>query len=243
MTRRAAGRDRDEESGPRRLCVATRQSRPVEELIRFALSPEGVVTPDLRARLPGRGVWVTGRRAAVDEAVRRKAFARSLKTAATAPADLAARVEALLRRDALQALSLANKAGAVTTGFAKVEAAIAAGGVAALLRAADGRADGGRKLDAALRRNDAAGAAVVDLFASAELDMALGRSNVIHAALAAGGAAENFLARCRRLSFYRADDPQTGGPHGPQEDDDAAGRLTPDADDATDGPGPRTENE
>lgn len=236
------GRSRDdEESGPLRTCAATREKRPVEELIRFVLSPEGVVTPDLRARLPGRGVWVTGARAAVDQAVRKKAFARSLKRPAEAPATLAADVEALLARDALQALSLAVKAGLLTTGFAKVEAALAGGQAAALIEASDGAADGRRKLEAALRRAGRAGTPIVDLFDSGALAMASGRPHVIHAALAAGGAAENFLARCRRLGFYRAD-ARPAPPAERGESDATSGGASPDEGDDRDGRGPRTEN-
>ncbi|MBK9083666.1 MAG: RNA-binding protein [Rhizobiales bacterium] len=241
MARRGRSED-EEESGPVRSCAVTRERRPLEELIRFVLSPDGVATPDLRRRLPGRGVSITGRRDAIETAVRKNVFARGLKAQAKAPADLAGQVDALLARDALQALSLANKAGAVTAGFAKVEAAIAAGGLAGLLRAHDGGGDGARKLAAALRRTGAEALPVVDLFASAELDLALGRSNVIHAALAAGGAAENFLARCRRLSFYRADN-RTDGAVQARMDDGAPENGSCDAGDATDGPGPRIENE
>lgn len=237
--RRGRG-ETDEESGPMRTCAATRAVRPVGELIRFALSPDGVVTPDLKARLPGRGVWVTGARAAVEQAVRRKAFARSLKRPAEAPANLAAEVEALLARDALQALSLATKAGLLTTGFAKVEAAIAAGKAIALIEASDGAADGLRKLRAALRRTGKEDTPVVDLFDAAALAMASGRPHVIHAALAAGGAAENFLARCRRLGFYRADMREAARPDGAEAE--TASARAADVDDDRDGQGPGTEN-
>lgn len=220
----------EDESGPTRTCAATRTARPVAELLRFALSPEGVVTPDLRQRLPGRGVWVTARRAEVELAAKKGAFARGLKVAAQAPADLADLVERLLRRDALSALSFANKAGAVTAGFAKVEAELAAGRVAALIRAADGGADGSRKLAAAARRAGGEAPQVLTLFEARELELALGRENVIHAALARGGATENFLARSRRLRFYRAD------PEFPDGGPEARSDLDGPADDA----GPET---
>lgn len=200
------GRDQiEDESGPTRSCAATRVARPVRDLLRFALSPEGVVTPDLRHRLPGRGVWVTARRAEVELAARKGVFSRGFRAPATAPADLADLVERLMRRDALAALSFANKAGLVTAGFAKVEAEVAAGRALALLRAREGGADGARKIAAAARRAGGDGPPIVGLFDSDELALALGRENVIHAALARGGASENFLARCERLRFYRAD--------------------------------------
>lgn len=208
-----AGLDRpiEDEDGPTRTCAATRTARPLDELVRFALSPDGVVTPDLRQRLPGRGVWVTARRAAIADAGRKKAFARGFKAPANAPEDLPELVERLLARDALAALSFANKAGATTAGLAKVEAEVGSGRAVALLQACDGGADGAKKLRQAARRAGREEIEPIDLFTCDELSVALGRENVIHAALARGGATENFLARCRRLRFYRADDEPTRG--------------------------------
>lgn len=227
MTRRARDQIEDE-SGPTRTCAATRVARPVAELLRFALAPDGAVTPDLRQRLPGRGVWVTARRAEVEAAARKGAFSRGFREKAEAAADLADVVERLLRRDALAALSFANKAGAVTAGFAKVEAEVAAGRVAALIQARDGGADGARKLAAAGRRGGREPVEVVSLFDSGDLDMALGRENVIHAALARAGAAENFLARCRRLRFYRAEpEPAADGPEARSDLDGSADEAGP----------------
>jgi predicted RNA-binding protein YlxR (DUF448 family) len=188
-----------------RMCIVTRERRAPEELIRFVLGPDGAVTPDIRAKLPGRGVWVTARAKLVEEAVRRRAFSRGFKGEAKAGATLPAEVDALLERDCLQSLSLANKAGAVLAGFTKVEAAIAAGKIALLLHASDAGADGIRKLAQALRRRFGAKCPPqINLFAASQLDLALGRSNVIHAALTTDPASRGFLARCRRLAGYRA---------------------------------------
>jgi predicted RNA-binding protein YlxR (DUF448 family) len=206
-----------------RLCVVSRAVKDPEELIRFVADPDRRLVPDLKRRLPGRGVWVTGTAAAVKEAVKRRAFGRSLKAEVVTSPSLAEEVEALLRRDALQALSLANKAGAVVTGFGKVEEAAAKGTVVALLHAKEAAADGRRKLAQALRRGrgEAAAAVVVsDLFEETDLGLALGRSHVIHAALIAGPGSEVFLARLRRLARYLADDEPTAG----QPDDALDGR-------------------
>jgi len=175
-------------------------------MIRFVVGPDAAVVPDIRCKLPGRGVWVTARAEAVKTAVARQAFARGFKTKVVVPPRLAEDIAELLAGDALQALSLANKAGLVTTGFAKVEAALRGGGVRGLVHAAEAGADGVRKLGQAVRRSGrpADALAEIRLFDGAQLDLALGRTNVIHAALAAGLASEAFLARCRRLSLYRA---------------------------------------
>ena len=200
----------DEEGGAHRTCIALRVARPLDEMIRFVLGPQREVVPDLRRKLPGRGVWVTATASAVRQAMRGKGFARGLDRSGAGivvPAALAEDIEDLLERDALQWLAIANKAGAVVAGAAKVEAAIAAGTVCALVHAADASAQGVHKLDQALRRRfgeDAAAIGKVDVFSGEQLDLALGRSNVIHAALLGGGACERLLARCGRLAFYRS---------------------------------------
>jgi uncharacterized protein len=192
-----------------RLCIATREVRPVGEMIRFVAGPDGAVVPDLKRRLPGRGVWVTARRRVVEEAVRRRVFGRGLKCDVKAPADLPEVLDALLERSALDALSMAHKAGLVVLGFAKVEAAVARGPVIALLRARDAGADAGRKLAAALRRraDGRTDGKIVEAFTSAQLDLALGRLNVVHAALLTGRASETFLGRWQILESFRVDDP------------------------------------
>jgi len=192
-----------------RLCVATREVRPVGELMRFVVGPDGSVVPDLKHRLPGRGVWITARRHLVEEAVRRRLFGRSFKADVTVSAELAEELDRLLERSALNALSIAYKAGLVILGFAKVEAAVATAPLVALIRARDAGEESGRRLATALRRHadHGAEAKIVEVFPSAQLDLALGRLNVVHAALLAGRASETFLARWRFLEYFRADSP------------------------------------
>ena len=177
-----------------------------EAMLRFALSPDGSVVPDIRRKLPGRGVWTRLSFETVSRAASKQAFSRAFRAKAEAPASLAETVDGLLERDALQSLSIANKAGLVVAGAFKVDAAIEAGGVAALLQASDGAADGAAKRARALSGRlgpEAEAVARVDLFASSQLDLALGRANVIHAALKHGAASLAFLARADRLRRYR----------------------------------------
>jgi predicted RNA-binding protein YlxR (DUF448 family) len=108
---------RGDGSHEERLCVVSREAKDPDELIRFVVGPDDKLVPDLRRRLPGRGVWVTGTAAAVKEAVRRRAFGRSLKAEVVTSPALVEEVEALLRRDAVQALALANKAGGCRHGL------------------------------------------------------------------------------------------------------------------------------
>lgn len=193
--------------GPERTCVVNRERRPVEDLIRFVQGPDGTIVPDLAGRLPGRGVWVAATRADVEKAIKIKAFHRSLKRETIVPEDLADRVETLILRRVMQALSLANKAGLVLTGFTKVEQAISGGKVVILLHAVEAAPDGVEKLDRRLRsmmRDTGGTATVLTVLTIDQISLALGRSNVVHAALEKGGATANFLAGAMRLVRYRS---------------------------------------
>ncbi|MBU1175641.1 MAG: RNA-binding protein [Alphaproteobacteria bacterium] len=188
-----------------RECCLTRASKPASELIRFAVGPDNVLVPDVDARAPGRGVWVTLGEGAVAEAMRKKAFARGLKHTVEVPHDLAQLTGRRLEERLLGALGLARKAGQIVTGAAKVEAAIAARKAIALITASDA-AEGGRdKMLAHLRsRMPQAGVGHFEFLSSGQLDLALGLENVIHAALVEGAAARAALARAERLARYRA---------------------------------------
>ena len=194
----------DEETGPVRRCALTRDRRPKEELIRFVLGPDGTIVPDLRERLPGRGVWLTASKDCVAEAAKRNAFAAALKTKVSVPPALADQVDRLLAETALGALALANKAGQVVFGFAKIEEAIGKGEVIALLHAKEASEDGCRKLDGKFRAESRdQWVAPSRAFSTDELSLASGRTNVIHAALIQGGAALALLAAASRLERYR----------------------------------------
>jgi uncharacterized protein len=198
--------------GSERFCAVTGTTLPVSEMIRFVLDAEGHVVPDLKRRLPGRGVWIRGTRHALRSAITRKVFARSFKRDVQIAPDLVEATERLLEQAALDALSIAHKASKVAIGAGKAEAAIAREPVVGILRAAEGAPDGTRSLMAALRRRgDCKDVAVVEAFGSAQLDLALGRSNVIHAALLAGPESESFLARAARLERFRTQENRERG--------------------------------
>jgi predicted RNA-binding protein YlxR (DUF448 family) len=202
---------RSSASGTERFCVVTRTVKPVDEMIRFVVGPAGVV-PDLKRKLPGRGMWMTGTRAALAEAVARKAFARGFKKDVKVAPDLVEQTEGLLLRSVLDALAIAGKEGSVVAGFSKVEAALTRDRVLGLLHAADAGADGRNKLAGTLRnRPDAERIVVITTLTTAQLDLALGRSNVVHAALLAGPASQTFLARFHRLERFRTEDPPESG--------------------------------
>ena len=197
--------------GTQRSCAATGAVRPVDEMIRFVMNPDGVAVPDLKRRLPGRGRETAG--AATDRglshaALERNAFARAFKRDVRVTPDVVDTTERLIERTALEALAICHKAGKVAIGFSNVAAALARARVVAVCNAAEAAPDGRRKLAAALhRRADVAEIRTVDAFTSVQLDLALGRSNVVHAALLAGPASDGFMTRCSSLERFRAVDP------------------------------------
>ena len=160
------------------------------------------------------------------QAAKANVFARSLKRQVTVAADLADQIDSVLRRRALDALSMARKAGLVTTGFSQVDAAIEADAPAALLHATDA-ADGGReKLDRkfkAIRRDSGRPAVIEAVFTIEQMSLAMGRTNVVHAALNDGGATGRLLNEIGRFARYRSPDNSAkdgnSAKHGPEPAD------------------------
>lgn len=196
MTRGGRERERD---GPERRCIATGESGATERLIRFVRGPGDVAVPDLGARLPGRGVWLTADRALVEKAVGRRLFARAFRGPVTAPEALPDLLERLLVERLVTLIALARKAGQAVTGFEKTRARLLGGTAGVLLEASDGAPDGRGKL-----MRLAPGIPVMDLLASGELGLAFGRDFAIHAALDRGGVADRVLREAGRLAGFRA---------------------------------------
>jgi predicted RNA-binding protein YlxR (DUF448 family) len=201
-----------EKAKPIRQCALTRTRSREDDLLRFVLDPDGRVVPDIKRKLPGRGVWITAAHDAVRDTVRRKVFAKAFRQSVKADEALADTVAGLLRRAALQDLSLANKAGRAVSGFAKVEQALRAGRPHVLLHAADASQDGCRKLDRIAGQvssnASARGPGPIAGFTSAELSAALGKDNVNHAAVATGdGIGRKFLRSAERYMDYIATHP------------------------------------
>jgi uncharacterized protein len=191
-----------------RLCLATGETRPLAEMIRYVVAPDGSIVPDLSRRLPGRGAWVNATNAALEHAIERKLFSRAFRGKGKAGRDLPQLVEKLLLRAALEALSIANKAGQAVTGFEKIKATLAGERLAALLHASDAGEDGRHKLNALAKNADSEAPAEIRLFSGEQLDLALGRSNVVHAALLDHAASRAFLANCLKYQRWRETGPR-----------------------------------
>nr|WP_281262251.1 RNA-binding protein [Acuticoccus kandeliae] len=187
-----------------RTCALTRRTGAPESMIRFVLGPDGDVVPDVKRRLPGRGVWIDATRECVAAAVKKRAFSRGFKTQVEVSEDLPDIVERLLRRCALERLSFVQKSGALIAGFEKVRSALQSDGPAGLVFASDAATDGRQKLESLAKKacdlhNKGN---VIDLFSSAELESTLGRERVVHVALMPCRSSEIFFLDAARLRAY-----------------------------------------
>ncbi len=186
-----------------RRCLVSGEVLAEGELVRFAADPDGNVVPDIAAVLPGRGMWVRADKSSVTTAVAKNLFSKSAKTSLKADADLADRVERLLVVRMLADLGLARRAGHAVFGFDNVLRALDEKVPPALLiEASDGAADGRRKLAGSAY---ARGLKIetIEALTSTELSLALGRENVIHAALKPGRLAERLIFDAGRLGGFR----------------------------------------
>lgn len=193
-----------------RTCIVTRKSAAPDELIRFVVGPDFVVVPDLKRKLPGRGCWVTAHRSCVEKAASRNLFLRAFKCKVTVPEDLAGLVDTLMAKSALGSLGLARKAGQIALGAAKVDAAVRRGDAIAVVHAAEAAGDGERKIRQAAKAVEHMGGPTIrpyKLFSQAELSLALGGTNVIHAAVLAGEAGNAACRRMVALDRYRGGSP------------------------------------
>lgn len=177
-----------ETAGVQRRCIVSGEVKPTSDMLRFVAAPDGSVVPDLDRKLPGRGLWLSGRRDMVETATRKNAFSRAARQKLSAAPDLAERVEQLLRERCLARLGFARRAGLVVAGFDKVRSQARKHGVAVLFEAAEGAAGGRRKVEALAPQ-----ARVVDWFSGADLAHVLGREHVVHVAVAPGDAAQRPL--------------------------------------------------
>ena len=182
--------------------MVAREVMPEARLVRLAAGPDGTLVPDVAAKLPGRGVWVEASRAAVDTAVKKGLFARSLKASITTPADLADRIEALLEARCLAQIGLARRSGALAVGFDQVRALLKSRRPAYMIDASDGASDGRLKL-MRLARAAWGECPVAGAFTAQTLGEALGRGPTTHLAVEEGPAARRFSDEFARLSGFR----------------------------------------
>ena len=199
--------DKRGHKGPERRCVATGETYDKAALIRFVLSPDGVITPDITGKLPGRGVWVLSDQFALEKAIKIKAFARGFKSKADCPDDLIDMVESLLVRHMLGLLGMALKSGSLALGFDQVKAAAGAEMLAWRIEASDGSADGRGKIrvlsKAISHELELPEPLVIGCFTAEELGSAFGREHVVHASIKPGKMAKAVGIAAHRLAGFR----------------------------------------
>ena len=191
------GQPKDRSEGPERKCIATGEVSPVHGLIRFVVGPEGQLAPDIVGKLPGRGIWVSADREALETAVKKKLFAKAARQAVTVPDNLPDLIEDQLVRRVVNLISLARKGGDAVTGYEKVKDWLSKEEATVLLQASDGSERGKSKLSTPHRGT------FIGWLTAAELGQAFGRQTAVHAVLGAGGLAERVVEEAARLKGLR----------------------------------------
>jgi len=191
-----------------RQCLLTGDRLTKAQMIRFVVGLDGRIVADLKANLPGRGLWLTARRDCVDEAVKKRSFSRAAKCAVEAPEAISDDIERLLAQNCLNLFGLAQKSGHLATGFEKVLEWVDTKALAAVIEASDGQPDGRKKV---LNRlvHQPGEVSVIGCFSRDELSLALGRENVVHAALETSSLARTTRTEIGRLAGFRDLTPKT----------------------------------
>lgn len=202
---------------PERKCIVTGEVQPKAGLIRFCLGPEDMIVPDILARLPGRGFYVSADRAAIEKAVAKGLFTRAARQPVKLPPDLANLVDDLMTRRVVELISLARKASGAVMGYEKVKDWLANGKARVLIQSSDGSERGKTKLRAPEGENR-----FIGCLTAQELGLAFGRERAIHAALAAGGLTARVVEEAARLAGLRSEpDGQLGGETAKKDTKDA----------------------
>ena len=194
------GQPKDRSQGPERKCIATGEVRAASGLIRFVVGPEALIVPDILGKLPGRGIWVSPDRAALERAAGKNLFARAAKQPVTVPEGLTDLIEAQLVRRTVDLISLARKGGAAVSGYEKVKDWLLKEQARVLIQASDGSERGKSKLSTPYGGN------FIGWLTADELGQAFGRQTVIHAALGAGGLPQRVVEEAARLKGLRVSD-------------------------------------
>lgn len=204
MTRGGASRRKEAETGPERKCIATGEVRPIAGMVRFVVGPDGQIVPDILGKLPGRGIWVTAERGALQKAISKKLFARAAKQPVTLPDGLADEVEAQIARRVVDLISLARKSGLAVAGYEKVKSWLQLEEAEVLIQASDGSGRGKSKLSTPHFGS------YIGWLTADELGQAFGREKTIHGALASGGLTRRVVEEAQRLKFLRMEKTAAG---------------------------------
>ena len=202
------GASNDRSDGAERKCIATGEVQPKHGLIRFVVGPDNQVYPDILGKLPGRGIYVAADRAALELAIKKKAFSRSAKQLVSLPDGLVDEVEQQLARRVVELISLQRKAGKAVAGYEKVKGWLQTEEAEVLIQAVDGSGRGKSKLSTPHYGH------YIGWLTADELGLAFGRQTVIHGALASGGLTQRVVEEAGRLKGVRVNEGGNGHPKG-----------------------------
>lgn len=191
------GKHKDRDTGPERKCIATGEVRPVSELIRFVVGPDDQLFPDVAGKLPGRGIWVTADRAALELAVKKNHFSRAARGKLQVSDSLVDDLERMLARRVTDLIALCRKSGLAVSGYEKVKGSLSKEEAEVLIQASDGSDRGKSKLSTPHYGH------YIGWLTADELGLAFGRQTVIHAALGAGGLTQRVVEEAQRLKGLR----------------------------------------
>ena len=190
-----------------RRCLASGETRDPIHMVRFVLDPEGVVTPDIQGKLPGRGVWVSSDRNSLEKVIAQKSFARGFKGQAKIEDDLIDLTERLLMRRILGLMTMARKASVIAMGFDQVQSMAREAAIAIRIEAADGSKDGRSKIrtlaKAMNREQELPDPIVLGCFSADQIGKALARESIVHAAVKPCKLAKSMKREVYRLSGFR----------------------------------------
>ena len=192
------GNTKERPDGPERKCIVTGEVQPKYGLIRFVMGPDGEIVPDALEKLPGRGIWVSADRGAIDQAVKKRLFGRAARAQVTVSEDLPDQVERILTQRVVGLLALARKSGDAVAGYEKVKDWLLKDQADVLIQASDGSERGKSKLSTPY------GGSFIGWLTADELGLAFGRETVIHAALGTGGLSKRVVEEAARLKGLRA---------------------------------------
>jgi predicted RNA-binding protein YlxR (DUF448 family) len=194
---RGGAKNQAGETGPERKCIATGEVRPTASMVRFVVGPEAEIVPDILGKLPGRGIWVSAERAALERAVSKKLFARAAKAPVKLSDGLVDQVERQIARRVVELIALARKSGQAVAGYEKVKSWLQMEEAEVLIQAVDGSGRGKSKLSTPHFGT------YIGWLTADELGQAFGRQMVIHAALASGGLGARVVEEAQRLKSIR----------------------------------------
>ncbi len=189
-----------------RRCLVTREHGERARMLRFVLGPDRAVVPDLLARLPGRGFWLSPRADVVEAATFRGAFARAARGSVAVPPALVATIQVGLTRRVTDLLGLARRAGQAVGGYAKAREALLGGRAGVVVQALDGSNEECHRLLSGARD-----VPVVRPLPASALGAVFGRDHVVHVAVASGRLAETLIAEAFRLASMTSPDAPKNG--------------------------------